>query len=244
MPSSYLPSAPKSSGGFSGLMPTSLPGGAERDICAACGGLLQQSSLNALDRMWHPECFINTVTCTSCARPFSLTNLQYKVKDGQAYHSLCYEGTTGLLKQELKKFFGSKREIIFSVELPRKTLKAGEAFKFKFKINNPTQKEVCKVVTYLLHTETRMEIVGSAYERRANRTTHKMGRSEHGDTRLPLAEGDMDGEFVFLVPIQLLPSEVGGIDASFVREYELVTKAVLSKPFGHVKITYQVNLTR
>ena len=53
--------------------------------CAACGGVLLGSSLSALDRVWHPECFVGNVMCAGCLQPFALTNMLMKIKEGKPY---------------------------------------------------------------------------------------------------------------------------------------------------------------
>jgi len=226
-------------------LPTNLPGlssQATPGMCASCGGLLIGSSLSALERQWHPECFASTVMCASCFKPFSLANLRYKVKDGSPYHPLCFEGTTGLTKEDIRTFIGTNSIVKFTVELPRKFFAPGEQFQFHFKIENQTTKKVNKVVTYLFKTETFMETVGTSFERKARRTETKLGRTEFFDSNFPLIRTSFEGDFIFLIPSAVFPSEVTGIDASFVREYELVVKCVLTRPLKDVKIVFGVNI--
>lgn len=52
----------------------------------------------------------------------------------------------------------------------------------------------------------------------------------------------LEGDFVFLIPSAVFPSEVTGIDASFVREYEFVVKCVLTRPLKDVKIVFGITI--
>ena len=44
--------------------------------CAACDGPILDKCVSALDRTWHPECFV----CEECARPFGEDGYHEKVK--------------------------------------------------------------------------------------------------------------------------------------------------------------------
>jgi len=211
-------------------------------MCAACGGLLTGSNLVALDRQWHPECFVGTVMCAGCFKPFSLASLRYKLKDGSPYHPFCFEGTTGLTKDEIRSFIGTNSIVKFTVELPRKFFSPGEQFQFHFKIENQTTKKINKVVAYLFKTETFMEIVGTSFERKARTTETKLGRTEFYDGAFPLMKTVFEGDCVFLVPSAVFPSEVTGVDASFVREYELIVKCVLTRPLKDVKVVFGITI--
>ncbi|EGG18013.1 LIM-type zinc finger-containing protein [Cavenderia fasciculata] len=213
------------------------------DRCAACNAILSTNSIRALERTWHPECFSVSIICAGCQKPFSLTNLSLKVKDNKAYHPLCFESTTGLYQEERRTFVGSSKYLFFSIQLQRKFYRAGETIQFGFLIDNPTSKKVDKVVAYILMTETRMEIVGSAYDRRAKKTTAKLGRCEfHNSTRFPLVKDRFEGDFFYAIPPNILPSEVAGVDASFVREYQLVVKCV-GPPLKIMTVKLRFNLT-
>jgi len=52
--------------------------------CAACDGPILDKCVSALDRTWHPECFV----CEECARPFGEDG--YHEKEGKAYCAGCY----------------------------------------------------------------------------------------------------------------------------------------------------------
>jgi len=220
----------------SGLSPTG--------ICAMCGGLLISSSLTALDRQWHPECFVGSIMCAGCLKPFSLANISFKLKDGRPYHPLCFEGTTGLSKQETKTFsFFGGNPINFQVEIPKKSFSPGERFQFHFKIDNPSSVKINQVVAYIYKTETQMEIVGPAFERRAKRSEQKLGRTEFPQNIFPLSKANFESDFVFLVPSVVYPSEVTGVDASFVREYEFVAKCVVTRPLKDIKVIYGITIS-
>jgi hypothetical protein len=77
----------------------------------------------------------------------------------------------------------------------------------------------------------------------ARTTEQKMGRSEFYQSSFPLGKGNFEGDFPFVVPGALFPSEVTGVDASFVREYELVAKCVLTRPLKDVKVAFQIKIT-
>jgi len=231
---SFLPPSNTSSLSYQAPKPT--------NICAGCGGLLLASSLPALDRYWHPECFVGTVMCAGCFKPFSLGNIRYKVKDGNAYHPFCFEGTTGLTKVETRSFLGSSNVARFNANLPRRFFTPGERFQFHFNVENQTTIKITKIVAYLFKTETFMEIVGSGFERKARTTETKIGRTEYCDSTFPLVKTVVEGDFVFLVPSAIFPSEVTGVDASFVREYEFVVKCVLTRPLKDIKVIFGVTI--
>jgi len=224
----------------SSMLPSSFGG----DKCAACGANLSTNSIKALDRNWHPECFSVSIICAGCTKPFSLVNLSLKVRENKAYHPTCFEGTTGLYQEEIRKFTGSSKTLFFSIQLQRKFYRPGETIQFAFIIDNPTSKKVDKVVAYLHMTETRMEIVGTAYERKAKTTVKKLGRCEfYHSNRFPLVKDRFEGDFFFSIPPNVQPSEVAGVDASFVREYQLVVKCV-GPPLKimTVKLRFNLNL--
>ncbi|EFA78228.1 LIM-type zinc finger-containing protein [Heterostelium album PN500] len=222
-------------------VPSTFTGG---DRCAACGATLSTNSIKALERSWHPECFSVTIICAGCQKPFSLVNLSLKVKDNRAYHPHCFESTTGLYQEERRTFVGKSKALFFSIQLQRKFYRAGETVQFAFIIDNPTSKKVDKVVAYMLMTETRMEIVGTAYERRSRKTVAKLGRCEFfQSTKFPLSKDRFEGDFFFSIPPNVLPSEVAGVDASFVREYQLVVKCVGSVlKVMKVKLRFNLNI--
>ncbi|KYQ89420.1 transmembrane protein [Tieghemostelium lacteum] len=208
-----------------GMIPTSS---FSVDKCAACGAVLSTNSIKALDRNWHPECFSVSIICAGCQKPFQLVNLSLKVKDGKAYHPMCFESTTGLYQEENRSFVGSSKTLFFSIQMQRKFYKAGETIQFAFIIDNATSKKVDKVVSYLLMSENRMEIIGTSYERRSKKSVKKLGRCEFfHSNRFPLVKDRFEGDFFFSLPPNLLPSETSGVDASFVREYQLVVKCYI-----------------
>lgn len=211
--------------------------------CAACGGVLLGSSLTAMDRVWHPECFVGNVMCAGCMQPFAINNLLMKMKDGKPYHPMCFEGTTGLSKEEVRSFLGTSGQLVFKVDMPKKFFSPGEQFQFHFKIDNYTSYKINRVVAYLIKTETHMEIMAATFERKAKTNEVKLGRTEFFQSNFPLGKGNFEGDFSFTLPPNLHPSEVTGVDASFVREYELVAKCVLTKPLNDVKATFQVKVT-
>ncbi len=146
-------------------------------VCAACGGMIMGNSLAVMDRIWHPDCFIGNVMCAGCSQPFSLANMLMKMKDGRPYHQsktwecnlvisryhpACFEGTTGLVKEESRGFLGSP-PISFRAELPKKYFIPGEQFSFHFKIVNPTNYKINKLIAYLIKTETHMVWILSIY---------------------------------------------------------------------------------
>eukprot|EP01132_Coremiostelium_polycephalum_P007895 gene7895-9714_t len=219
-----------------------LPSTFSGDKCAACGALLSTNSIKALDRYWHAECFSVSIICAGCHKPFSLVNLSLKVKDNRAYHPLCFESTTGLYQEENRTFVGTSKTLFFSIQLQRKFYRAGETIQFGFVIDNATSKKVDKVVAYVSMTETRMEIVGSSYERKARKTIKKLGRCEFfNSNRFPLVKDRFEGDFFFSLPPNLLPSEVAGVDANFVREYQLVVKCV-GPPLKIMTVKLRFNL--
>ncbi|KAM9984402.1 hypothetical protein ACTFIZ_004098 [Dictyostelium cf. discoideum] len=222
---------------------SSLPLTFSGDKCAACDALLSTNSIKALDRNWHAECFQVSIICAGCQKPFALSNLSLKVKDNRAYHPMCFESTTGLSQEEIRTFVGSSKQLYFSIQLQRKFYRAGETIQFGFTIDNGTTKKVEKVVAYLLMTETRMEITGTAYERKPKRTIKKLGRCEfHHSNRFPLIKDRFEGDFFYSIPPNILPSEVTGVDASFVREYQLVVKCV-GPPLKIMTVKLKFNLT-
>ncbi|KAK5576733.1 hypothetical protein RB653_007877 [Dictyostelium firmibasis] len=222
---------------------SSLPLTFSGDKCAACDALLSTNSIKALDRNWHAECFQVSIICAGCQKPFALSNLSLKVKDNRAYHPMCFESTTGLSQEEIRTFVGSSKQLFFSIQLQRKFYKAGETIQFGFTIDNGTTKKVEKVVAYLLMAETRMEITGTAYERKPKKTIKKLGRCEfHHSNRFPLIKDRFEGDFFYAIPPNILPSEVTGVDASFVREYQLVVKCV-GPPLKIMTVKLKFNLT-
>ncbi|EAL73245.1 LIM-type zinc finger-containing protein [Dictyostelium discoideum AX4] len=222
---------------------SSLPLTFSGDKCAACDALLSTNSIKALDRNWHAECFQVSIICAGCQKPFALSNLSLKVKDNRAYHPMCFESTTGLSQEEIRTFVGSSKQLFFSIQLQRKFYRAGETIQFGFTIDNGTTKKVEKVVAYLLMTETRMEITGTAYERKPKRTIKKLGRCEfHHSNRFPLIKDRFEGDFFYSIPPNILPSEVTGVDASFVREYQLIVKCV-GPPLKIMTVKLKFNLT-
>lgn len=175
---------------------------------------------------------------------------------------MCFEGTTGLSKEETRSFLGTSGQLVFRVDMPKKFFTPGEQFQFHFKIDNYTSYKINRVVAYVIKTETHMvfflthnipnnlytymysqEIMTTTFERKARTNEQKLGRSEFYQSSFPLGKGNFEGDFTFTLPPNLHASEVTGVDASFVREYELVAKCVLSRPLKDVKATFQIKVT-
>ncbi len=52
--------------------------------CAACGQFISGQTTTALNQSWHPQCF----TCGGCGKP--IVHKTFPVKDGKAWHEICY----------------------------------------------------------------------------------------------------------------------------------------------------------
>ncbi len=74
-------------------------------------------------------------------------------------------------------------------------------------------------------------------------STQKLGRCEFNQGSFPLGKGDFEGDFPFLIPSALSPSEVTGIDASFVREYEFVAKCALPLTIKDIKLHFAIKVS-
>ncbi len=59
-------------------------------LCASCRKAITGSYVEALDQVWHPDCFV----CARCGRSFGAQ--AFHVKDGRPYHADCYKEAFGL----------------------------------------------------------------------------------------------------------------------------------------------------
>ena len=79
-------------------------GNTSEGLCCICG-LPLDKFICVLNRQWHPRCFVNTVKCAFCGKPFSLIDFRYVVdkETGMLYHVDCRDYTTGLVQQERRE---------------------------------------------------------------------------------------------------------------------------------------------
>jgi len=107
-------------------------------------------------------------------------------------------------------------------------------------------KKVNSVVIYVLETETTMNVITTprGLERVPKKKETKIAKQfcyGNSPNLFPLEYGVVEMNVSYTVP-NLLPSEVTGASASFVREYELVCKCDLFKLHGDVKMSIPISI--
>ncbi|XP_055344787.1 transforming growth factor beta-1-induced transcript 1 protein-like [Paramacrobiotus metropolitanus] len=57
---------------------------ADKDVCAGCSKPIKGSCLTALEKSWHPQCFV----CNGCRKEF--TEKSFHTRDDKPYCDACY----------------------------------------------------------------------------------------------------------------------------------------------------------
>ena len=114
---------------------------ASQGLCCICGRPLDKF-ICVLNRQWHPQCFVNTVKCAFCGKPFSLIDFRYVVdkETGLLYHVDCREYTIGLSQQEIREGKAGTF-LLFQVSIIGKRLfMAGESVNLQFDVKKKKKK--------------------------------------------------------------------------------------------------------
>jgi hypothetical protein len=210
-------------------------------MCSACG-LPMQTSLFALDREWHPQCFIDRVKCAFCGKPFSVLDLRFVVgKDnGLPYHIRCHDFTTGLSKQVEKTFIGHSGKMFFKVVLQKRMFHIGESIELEFIIDNETTVKLNNVVVKLNAEEGRSSR-NASYERVETVTKKAVARVETTfGASLPMAIGRFSQALSFPLPPDVNPSVTN--DQAMRREYTLRIRGKLSGLWPAIVLEFAVTI--
>lgn len=112
-------------------------GNTSEGLCCICG-LPLDKFICVLNRQWHPRCFVNTVKCAFCGKPFSLIDFRYVVdkETGLLYHIDCRDYTTGLVQQERRE--GKPGVYLFYqvTMIGKRMFMAGEPINIQFDVIN------------------------------------------------------------------------------------------------------------
>lgn len=111
-------------------------GNTSEGLCCVCG-LPLEKFICVLNRQWHPRCFVNTVKCAFCGKPFSLIDFRYIVdKDtGLLYHIDCREYTSGLVQYERREGKAGTFLMFQVTVLGKRVFMAGEPISIQFDVN-------------------------------------------------------------------------------------------------------------
>ena len=125
------------------------------ETCIACNKHIDNEFVSALGFNYHPICFVQNVTCKLCGKPFQFPKMEFKIFNEQAYHPICFEGVTGLEKEQTFQPSMQKGTIFFKVKMPNKIFTVNESFMYEFTIDNSTQFMINYIECGLVCEETR-----------------------------------------------------------------------------------------
>jgi len=193
--------------------------------CAACGQPMTKV-IYALERQWHPECFIAKVPCAYCHQPFSKIDLKFVVnkENGLPYHIQCHDNITGLSRECEKTFTAHKGAMFMKISLKeRRCFRPGENVELSFVFDNTSSVKL-NTVFVIIEVENAETSFSTSYKNTLDRNERvrksQVMKIEHhfGDT-LPMAEGSFTETMTFDIPPSIPPTVVG--DAAMRREYFL-----------------------
>ncbi|KAH3758270.1 transmembrane protein [Pelomyxa schiedti] len=207
--------------------------------CAGCG-MPMQESIFALEKEWHPACFIKTVKCGLCGQDFTLLNLTYKLQNNIPYHPKCFFDVVGLEQEETRKFFLSEGSLFVKVSIPKRVFKSGEVFSYSVLLENTANKKVTSIQSYLTQTESNQEKTVSG-ELRSDIKEKKVAilESTMGGS-LPMTSGIMRQQLTYKIPETTQPSQQE--DINFSRSYEFMVRAVVAGVHRDVILTFPVRI--
>jgi len=213
-------------------------------LCTACGKPMTRS-IYALDRQWHPECFIAKVPCAFCKQPFSKVDLRFVVNkdNGLPYHIACHDNITGLSREIEKSFPPHHGKMYLKVNMiGRKTFKAGEEVQLEFIFDNTTKVKLNNVVVMIMCEDARTQFNRSVTVDRAevskSTCVHKIEYQFGGI--LPMASGRFTERMVFKIPSTLQPTVVG--DVAMRREYTIRIRGNVTAITGSLQLEFPITI--
>lgn len=110
-------------------------GNTSEGLCCICG-LPLDKFICVLNRQWHPRCFVNTVKCAFCGKPFSLIDFRYVVdrETGLLYHIDCRDYTSGLVQNERREGKGGAFLSFQVTVVGKRVFMAGEPIALQFDV--------------------------------------------------------------------------------------------------------------
>jgi len=212
-------------------------------VCTACGKPMTRS-IYALDRQWHPECFIAKVPCAFCKQPFSKVDLRFVVNkdNGLPYHIACHDNITGLSRDIEKSFPPHHGKMYLKVNLiGRKIFKAGEEVELEFIFDNTTKIKLNNIVIMIMCEDARTQFNRSVTVDRSevskSTCVHKLEHQFGGI--LPMSSGRFTERMVFKIPPNLPPTVVG--DVAMRREYTLRIRGNVSA-IGSLNLEFPITI--
>jgi len=226
------------SGNLNSAVARSLAG-----VCTACGKPMTRS-IYALDRQWHPECFIAKVPCAFCKQPFSKVDLRFVVNkdNGLPYHIACHDNITGLSREVEKSFPPHHGKMYLKVNMiGRKIFKAGEEVELEFIFDNTTKIKLNNIVIMIMCEDARTQFTRSSTVDRSevskSTCVHKVEHQFGGI--LPMASGRFSERMVFQIPATIQPTVVG--DVAMRREYTLRIRGNVSA-IGSLNLEFPITI--
>jgi len=212
-------------------------------VCTACGKPMTRA-IYALDRQWHPECFIAKVPCAFCKQPFSKVDLRFVVNkdNGLPYHVACHDNITGLSREVEKSFPPHHGKMYLKVNMiGRKIFKAGEEVELEFIFDNTTKIKLNSVVIMIMcedaHTQFNRSATMDRSEVSKSTCVHKVEHQFGGI--LPMASGRFTERMVFQIPPTIQPTVVG--DVAMRREYTLRVRGNVSA-LGSIGLEFPITI--
>jgi len=213
-------------------------------LCTACGKPMTRS-IYALDRQWHPECFIAKVPCAFCHQPFSKVDLRFVVNkdNGLPYHVACHDNITGLSREVEKSFPPHHGKMYLKVNMiGRKIFKAGEEVELEFIFDNTTKIKLNSIVIMIMCEDARTQFNRSVTVDRAEVSksvcVHKIEHQFGGI--LPMSSGRFTERMVFKIPTTIQPTVVG--DVAMRREYTLRIRGNVSAITGSLSLEFPITI--
>lgn len=214
-------------------------------VCTACGKPMSRV-IYALDRQWHPECFIARVPCAFCKQPFSKVDLRFVVNkdNGLPYHVACHDNITGLSREVEKAFPPHHGKMYLKVNMiGRKCYRPGEEVELEFIFDNTSKVKLNSVAVLLMCEDARTQFTRSVKVDRAevskNSCVHKIEHQFGGV--LPMAAGRFTERMVFPIPETTEPTVVG--DAAMRREYTLRIRGNVSAITGTLTLEFPITIS-
>jgi len=214
-------------------------------LCTACGKPMTRS-IYALDRQWHPECFIAKVPCAFCKQPFSKVDLRFVVNkdNGLPYHVACHDNITGLSREVEKSFPPHSGKMYLKVNMiGRKIFRPGEEVELEFIFDNSSKVKLNNVVVMIMCEDARTQYNRSVTVDRAEVTksscVHKIEHQFGGI--LPMASGRFTERMVFKIPTTIPPTVVG--DVAMRREYTLRIRGNVSAITGSLNLEFPITIS-
>jgi len=212
-------------------------------LCTACGKPMARS-IYALDRQWHPECFIAKVPCAFCKQPFSKVDLRFVVnkENGLPYHIACHDNITGLSREIEKSFPPHHGKMYLKVNMiGRKSFKAGEECELEFIFDNTTKIKLNNIVIMIMcedaHTQFNRSVTVDRAEVSKSTCVHKIEHQFGGI--LPMSSGRFTERMVFKIPTTIQPTVVG--DVAMRREYTLRIRGNVSA-LGSLQLEFPITI--